>query len=199
MLLKGDLHRGNAMRTRLLLAGTALITGALLTATPVAHAEPYPAGEPGLTSDTTLIATGGSVQLTGTGYGPNDDVSIDAVYISALGHLGRTAPGPLHRFPVGSTQANAEGEWSTTINLSQTGVATLTATGSPSGVVLTTTVRVVTELPLEDDGDPNTGGGLPITGTRLTTTLIIGTLAVLTGALLIWLPLANRRRGRHTG
>lgn len=186
------------MRTRLLLAGTALITGALLTATPVAHADPYPAGEPGLTSDTALIATGGAVQLTGTGYGANDDVSIDAVYISALGHLGRTAPGPLHRFPVGTTQANAEGEWSTTINLSQTGMATLTATGSPSGVVLSTTVRVVTELPLEDDGG-NTGGGLPITGTRLTTALTIGTLAVLTGALLIWLPIATRRRGRHTG
>jgi hypothetical protein len=188
------------MRTRLLLAGTALITGALLTATPVAHAEPYPAGEPGLTSSTNLITTNGTVELTGTGYGPNDDVSIDAVYASALGHLGRAAPGPIHRFPVGSAQANAEGEWSTTITLAQTGLATITATGSPSGVVQTTTVRVVTDLPLEDDGG-NTGGGddgLPITGTRLTTALIIGTLAVITGTLLLWLPIAHRRRTRHT-
>jgi hypothetical protein len=185
------------MRTRLLLAGTALITGALFATTTAANAEPYPIGDPGLTSSTALVSSGGDVVLTGTGYGPNDDVSLDAVYVSALGHFGRAVPGQVRRFPVGSATANAEGEWSTTITLSQTGVVTVTATGSPSGVSLTTTVRVVADLPLED-GD---GGdeGLPITGPRLTLTLALGAATIVVGVILLWVPIAVRRRGRHGG
>jgi hypothetical protein len=186
------------MRTRLLLAGTALITGALFAATPAAQAEPYPAGDPALTSSTALVGAGGAVQLSGSGYGPNDDVSIDAVYASSLGHFGRSVPGQFRRFPVGSATANANGDWSTTITLEQTGVATITATGAPSGVQRTTIVRVVSDLPLEDGDGGGGEDGLPITGTRLTTAIVLGTVTVVVGAVLLWLPIALRRRGRHS-
>jgi hypothetical protein len=93
---------------------------------------------------------------------------------------------------------NANGDWSTSITLTQVGVATITSTGLESEASDTVTVTVTSALPLSDDeGDEGGGGDLPITGSSLTTAVILGSLAVVAGALLLWLPIAARRRGRH--
>jgi hypothetical protein len=184
------------MRTGMLVLAAAVTISAAIAAPGVAVAEPYPAGAVQLTTSAGTVAPGGAVDLNGTGYGANEDVDIDVVYAEALGRLGRSAPRAGALFDIVATVGtNADGDWSTSITLTQTGVATITATGQESGVSDTVTVTVAGDLPLTDDeGD---GGDLPITGSSLTTAIVVGSLAVIAGALLLWLPIAARRRGRH--
>jgi hypothetical protein len=188
------------MRTRLLLTGIAVTVGVALSAPGAALAEPYPLGAPDLAVSAATVSAGGSVELTGQGYGAEETVNIDVVYAAALGGPSSgLAHAAFALAPVASTQTDAEGNWSTTITLTQAGVATITATGAESGVSQTQTVRVLGELPLEDSEDSEDGGGLPITGPRLTTAIVLGTVTVIAGALLLWVPIAIRRRSRTSG
>jgi hypothetical protein len=184
------------MRTGILAMGAAVVISAALAAPGVAAAEPYPAGAVQLTTSAATVPPGGAVELNGTGYGDTEDVDIDVVYAEALGRLGRSAPRAGALFDIVATVGtNADGDWSTSITLTQTGVATITATGQESGVSDTVTVTVAGDLPLSDD-EGDGGDGLPITGSSLTTAIVVGAVAVIAGALLLWLPIAARRRGR---
>src|SRR5688572_3299021 len=165
------------MRTGILAMGAAVVISAALAAPGVAAAEPYPAGAVQLTASATTVAPGGAVELNGTGYGATEDVDIDVVYAGALGRLGRSAPLAAARFDIVATVGtNAEGDWSTSITLSQAGVATITATGQESGVSQTLTVTVDADLALTDE-EGDGGGDLPITGSSLTTAIVVGALA----------------------
>jgi hypothetical protein len=189
------------MRTGFLAMGAALAIGAALASPGVAVAEPYPAGAVQMTVSAGSVAAGGAIQVSGTGYGANEDVTIDVVYAEALGRLGRSAPRAGALDIVATVGTDSNGDWSTSITLTQVGVATITSTGLESGVSETATVTVGDGLPLTDDETGDGGGdgddALPITGSRLSTAILIGSLAVITGALLLWLPFAARRRGRH--
>lgn len=186
------------MRTGILAVGAAITISAALVAPGVAAAEPYPAGEVQTTVSAGTVAPGGAVELGGSGYGANEDVTIDVVYAEALGRLGRSAPHAVMRLDIVATVGtNANGDWSASITLTQPGVATITSTGLESGVSDTTTVTVTGDLPLTDEGGDK-DDALPITGSRLTTAIVIGTLAVIAGALMLWLPIAARRRSRHS-
>jgi hypothetical protein len=176
--------------------GAAVIISAAL-APGVAAAEPYPAGAVQMTVSAGAVAPGGAVEVSGTGYGASEDVEIDVVYAEAMGRLGRSAPGAAARFDVVATVGtDANGDWSTSITLTQAGVATITSTGLESGASDTLTVTVDADLALTDD-EGDDGGDLPITGSSLTTAVVLGVVAVIGGALLLWLPIAARRRGRH--
>jgi hypothetical protein len=176
--------------------GAAVMISAALAAPGVAAAEPYPAGAVQLTVSAGTVTEGGSVALNGTGYGAEEDVTIDVVYAEALGRLGRSAPraGALMEV-VATVGTDTNGDWSTSITLTQIGVATITATGLESEATDTVTVTVTSDLPLTDDEEGD--DALPITGSSLTTAIVLGSLAVVAGALLLWLPIAARRRGRH--
>jgi len=182
------------MRFRLLLVGTALTATAILAAPTTASAEPYPAGSPDITVPTATVSEGGDLTVTGTGFGANEEVALDVVYAEALGSGGTMfTVAYVRRAPVTTVTANAQGAWSASITLTQAGTATITATGQTTGVVQTTSVRVLGGLPQSDEGDDDE---LPITGPGLTAAFAIGTLAVVTGAVLLWLPIAVRRRSR---
>jgi hypothetical protein len=191
------------MRFRLMLVGTALTATAtaILAAPTTASAEPYPAGSPDITVPTATVSEGGALTVSGTGFGANEEVVIDVVYAEALrgdgGGMftvayirpGLDLVGTVRRAPIATVTANAQGAWSASITLTQAGVATITATGQTTGAVQTTSVTVLSGLPQSDEGDE-----LPITGPGLTAAFAIGTLAVVTGAVLLWLPIAVRRR-----
>ena len=177
--------------------GAAVVISAALAAPGVAAADPYPAGAVETVVSTAAVAPGGAVELSGTGYGANEEVTIDVVYAEALGRLGRSAHRAAARMDiVATTSTDSNGDWSTSITLTQAGVATITTTGLESGVSETLTVTVDADLALTDDEEGDVGD-LPITGSSLTTAIVLGSLAVIGGALLLWLPIAARRRGRH--
>jgi len=184
------------MRIRALLVPAVLALGGALIVPAAAYADPYPAGDPDVTVPTATVADEGSLELTGTGYGANETVEIDVTYAEALGRPanGGFVSAAFTRLTVVKTvDADADGNWTTSITLTQVGVATVTATGTETGVSQTVTVTVLSDLPLSDDED-----GLPITGSRLTVAILLGTVTVVAGAILLWVPIALRRRARHT-
>jgi hypothetical protein len=190
------------MGIRHLLVGTVAIA-ALAVAAP-AQAEPYPIGEPAIEVPAGTTVTEGSFQFVGHSFGPNDVVTITISYRgTGMGRLkgARVAPATVaesanaalpvslpNRAPV-VVNADANGDFVATITFTQTGLATITASGEPSGVVQSVTVNVVADT------------GLPLTGddgSTVTTAVVVGTAAVIAGALLLWLSIAVRRRGRHS-
>jgi hypothetical protein len=177
------------MGIRHLLVGTAAIA-ALAVAAP-AQAEPYPAGVPRLSVPSGTTVTTGSFQFFGHSFGPNDVVTIVVTYGQALGrdHASVVPIALTRRVAPVVVNADAEGEFVATVTFTRTGLATITASGEPSGVVESVTVNVIADT------------GLPLTGddgSTVTTAVVVGTAAVIAGALLLWLSIAVRRRGRHS-
>jgi len=183
------------MRTGVLAIAVAI--SAVLVAPGVASADPYPAGVVDMTVSEGAVAAGDAVEVSGTGFGANEIVDITVVYANALGHLGRSAPrAPTLRRALATATTDANGNWSTTLTLTEPGVATITAVGRESGATQTSTVTVAGEEALTDE-EQGDSGALPITGSRLTAAIVIGAAAVIAGAFLLWLPFAVRRRSRH--
>jgi hypothetical protein len=152
---------------------------ALLTAAP-AMAEPYPASPPITTVNQGTVSAGRGVVFSGSGYGAGEAITITVVYAN-----GETA--------TINVVADANGNFSTTVQLTQAGTATLTATGQTTHVVSSANVQVVAGPP-----PPGDGGGLPVTGaprSRLVGQLVTGASAVLLGTGLLWVTMMWRRRG----
>jgi len=173
----------HTMTSRRLAALTAAAIILILSPVPALALE-YPPPPPTLTVSAGTITVGGSVVVSGR-LGPNDTVTVSVNY---GGGGGGSVPEivPLPAVVVATTSADDAGNFSATVRLTRTGRATITATGSPSGLSASVTVRVLARA-----------GGIPTTGAsgeRLGTMLAGGAGAVALGALLLWLTLARRRR-----
>ena len=171
----------------------------LLLAIP-AHAQPYPPAESGLTVSESTLSPGESVTISGDGADPGATVTFTLKRSSsALGGSRAVAAGPrLARLvaavrpqaqssvSLGSTTANAEGEYSATLTIpssTEPGVYTLTAS-SGGEVLAVVTIRVAAASGV---------GDLPFTGGNVLPGLAIGATLIVAGGLLL-LSLKRRRR-----
>ncbi|MEU8261774.1 hypothetical protein AB0C02_14280 [Micromonospora sp. NPDC048999] len=177
----------------------------------------YPPGR-GLASLTVTLPTitlGHTFTLHGSGFAPDETVEID-VSISALPGAAPAAgtarrgdgstvamaavayarpldaqpePAPL-QFEV---TADATGAFTVPYRPTEVGRYTFSATGESSGLTASATGTVLS--PRAASPSPSSGGGLPVTGSSLSTPLKIGVGLAGVGALLVLLSLAWRRRG----
>jgi hypothetical protein len=122
------------------------------------------------------VSSGGSVTIRGQ-VAPFDTVTLMARFADGTTKV------------VATTTADENGFFSVAVTLGQAGLATVTASGSPSGQTATVSVRVLAA-----------GGGLPVTGTdgsQLGTALAVGAGGVAVGTLLVWMAFVWRRRARE--
>ena len=107
--------------------------------------ENYPAPTPGGVSDAT-VAPGATVTFSGTGFTPGEAVRVDVDYsntpvvVPGTGVNGVIILAEL--VSTFTTNADAQGGFSTPITLNEAGTYTLTATGLESGKVVTAVVSV---------------------------------------------------------
>ncbi len=163
----------------------------------------YPAQRPLLTVSSGSTKVGGSVVVTGHGFKGDEIVDISVTYAPASHALGSGGPVAQPaaftlRHDVARTVSAAhavaakDGAFSKQISLTQSGNATIAATGEQSHLTLDATVSV---LP---------GGAASVVGTKSTkrllpfanTELLIGALAVV--VLLVIAVLAWQRRSRNS-
>ncbi|MCI4065908.1 hypothetical protein MRQ36_26495 [Micromonospora sp. R77] len=170
---------------------------------------PYPPQPPVLTLDDPTIFLGQTFTLRGSGFTPNTTATID-VTVSDLpaaapaagtarqsdGSTVALAPvayvllsAPLH-FTV---QVDQNGNFTTTYRPDRIGRYTFTARDAVTGQTAVTTGTV---LPPRQPRPPHHHGGLPVTGSSLSTPMKLGGGLVGAGAVLLLLSLAWRRRGR---
>lgn len=189
-------------RTIVLLA----VVGAAL-ATPVpASAQEYPAPPTNVTVSSATVVPGEPVVFSATGgFISGESIEIDITYINGnnaarQGSAEKDTDGSgagrvvMAVFPVrraaAMITANAQGGFSTTIELTRAGTVVLTATGLQSGTTVSRTVTVVAD-------SSDAGGDLPVTGSsglRLALQVGAGATALFLGVLLVWLASDRRRR-----
>jgi LPXTG-motif cell wall-anchored protein len=192
---------------------------ALFAATAIApvaaHAVPYPADPPPAEVSDGIIEPGGTVTFSGSGFLPFEKITIDLDY----GFTDSEAAA--RREPAGgfvlaaahamlaaiTTTADANGDFSVEVPLTEPGTVTLMATGVTSGVSVSSTVEVLPTDGGDDGGEDGGGGGgddgdsdddvtLPTTGpsgTPLLIAAVTGGSAVVLGALALWLTRSRRR------
>jgi hypothetical protein len=181
---------------RLLVILAGLLAVGALAAPTAAHAQPtdpaYPPEPAAAVSDGTVEA-GDAVVFSGTAR-PFEVLTITVTYSSGNG--GNNFFAPPRRVPrvvIGTVTADAAGDWSIRVRLTETGVATLRARGPFTDV--SRQVRV-----LADGGGSGGGsGGLPrtdVAGGRLPAMVLSGIGAVLLGGLLVFGAFRWRRRTR---
>ncbi|MBM0227276.1 MULTISPECIES: hypothetical protein [Micromonospora] len=210
--------------SRIIMAFTVgLAVAAVPTAAGAAQPQPQPPGyvpQLLLTLNPTAIPLGASFTLHGSGFTPNGTVTID-VSISALPPVAAPAqgtarrsdgstvamaavayskpqssqpqPAPLHF----SVTANSAGEFEVSYTPTRVGRYTFTATDEASDPDRTASVTGVVyqkrpPKPPHHDG----GGHLPVTGASLNTPMKLGGGLLGSGAVLLLLTLAWRRRER---
>lgn len=162
------------MLRRILLAlGLALV--GLFAVSGVASATPYPAppGPPAVTVNQTIIVNGGVVIFAGGGFTPGETINITIVYNAPPSGLRANAALRLAVKAAESqtTTADASGNFSSDVKLTQTGTATITAVGLTSGKTVSLTVTVVAPGS-STTSETTTGGGVVTTET--TESLIAG-------------------------
>jgi hypothetical protein len=170
--------------------------GALLFPATAAVAHPYPPPPVSLTANVGTIVVGGTVTITGNGFGGCDLVKIYVTYGPAAAAVltpakcGATVAAPLvlpgfdH-----SVTADSNGHFVTTVKLTTVGTATITAIGFPSGFFASTTVQVTASLQqMASESDSGQSAGSNISA---------GAVAALTlPVLALALVLILRRRSR---
>ena len=107
--------------------------------------ENYPAPSPGGVSDAT-VAPGATVTFSGTGFIPGEAIRVDVDYDNAPVVVPGTGVNGViilsELINTFTTNADAQGGFSTDITLGEAGTYTLTATGLESGKVVTAVVSV---------------------------------------------------------
>jgi hypothetical protein len=167
-------------------------------AAPAAFAQEYEPVAPAGVSDGAVVP-GEPVTFSGRGFEGGETISIDVTYDgnAPAAYEGERSAGTvvlagLPQEVVDTVQASEDGTFSTSVVLTRTGTAVLTATGLSSGVTATATVKVL--APGQDGGED--AGALPTTGSDdLPGHLITGMGAVLAGAALVAFAVWLRRRG----
>jgi hypothetical protein len=171
---------------RLVLLFVAVFGAFLFPATAaVAHPDPYPAPPVSLTANVGTIVVGGTVTITGDGFGGCDRVQIyvtygpaDAVSLapaSCGASAVQTHPGSGHTVTV-----DANGHFVTTVRLTTVGTATIIAIGAPSGFYASTTVQVTAALQqMANESDSGQSAGASVSaGAVLALTLPLLALAL---------------------
>jgi hypothetical protein len=184
---------------RLLITLTAV--GGLFFTPVAALAEPgYPIEPPDSAVSRGTVAAGGSVIFSGKGFMPGEPISIDVTF-GAVGAALHTTELPSRASLVNAAfmmaKATSSGTFSTRLKLKQSGRATLTATGTISGVVVNQGVTVVVAEPA---GSVGSGEKLPVTGQparHSLTEIGLGLGTILVGALLVFGAIRSRRREVH--
>jgi LPXTG cell wall anchor motif len=182
-------------------AGLTLLAAPVYAQTTTTEPEPYPPTTSGLTVSETTLSPGETFTASGSGAEPGARVTFTLRRSStALGADQAVAAGPrlaglvaairpqAQSVSLGSTTANAEGEYSATLRIpldTDPGLYSLIASsgGEVLGVV---TIRVVA-------GGGVTQLGLPFTGGNVLPGLAIGATLIVAGGLLL-LSLKRRRR-----
>jgi 5'-nucleotidase len=187
---------------RKLVSALSVAAGLSLLAGP-AHAQTYPPDSAGLTVSESALSPGESFTISGDGAKPGAIVTFRLTRSSSTLGIGRrgVAAGPgLARavaavrpqaqssVSLGSTTANAEGEYSATLTIpagTDPGIYTLSAS-SGGEVLAVVTIRVIAA---------SSAGGLPFTGSDVGPGLAIGASLIVAGGLLL---VAVRRRTRSS-
>jgi hypothetical protein len=181
---------------------------AVLIAPAVAHAEPYPDQPPDSSVSEGTVSDGGAVTFSGGGFLPGETISVEVHYGSSdsTAALSDRATGgfvlaavALPRAARFEVTASSDGTFSTPVTLTQTGTATIVATGLTSGVTVTSTVHVTVAEDNNNNNNNSAGGGntLPTTGgsgRTMAMEIAGGVGAIALGAVLLWLTSAWRRR-----
>ncbi|MEH1124627.1 hypothetical protein [Micromonospora sp. CPCC 206061] len=184
------------MRVRWTLISLVAASSVSLLPATAATAQPtYPPTAPTLTVSAGAVTVGDAVTIQGSNFGSNDQISIDVSYQDTTGaRFGSGSSGaivpvalPLPIGVVKTVRADADGNFQTSVVLTRVGRAVITATGSPSGVSASATVRVYAK-----------GEALPTTGDDggIVTRLQIGAGAVAAGVVLVFGAMLLRRRSR---
>lgn len=166
------------------------VGGGLLVPAAAASADPYPIISPLLSVSAGTVVVGSDVTVTGTGYGPDENVNVTTVVqTTAIGRLGEAAG--VHQAAARRATAvtDGAGSFSITLRLDEVGLVIITGTGLTSGASASATVRVVPE-----------GGVLPVTGDdgRNLWLFLIGAAVVASGVVLVVLT-RSRRPSRPRG
>lgn len=146
--------------------------------TVAAQAAPdYPAGPSAVVSAGTVVP-GQALSFGGSGFTAGEIIDITVTQTSAVagGAIGSMGGGASMSVPViikpaasqsMTTVAAADGSFSTSITLNETGTHTLTATGRTSGVTVSQVVKVVASLDSEAGlSGSNNGAGSNVAGTE---------------------------------
>lgn len=211
---------------RKFLLALALALVGLFAVAGVASAAPYPGppNPPGVTVNQTIIVNGGVVIFAGGGFTPGETINITIIYNAAPSGLRANAALRLAAKAAESqtTTADASGNFTSGVRLTQAGTATITATGLTSGKTFSTTVTVVAEggntspgtttvagqttaagevttanaAPVTAGADGTGGAGLASTGASVAGPLTIGAAALIAGLSLLFFGtrLAIRRK-----
>ena len=157
----------------------------------------YPAQSPLLTVSSGSVSVGSSVTVSGRGFQGGEGVDISVTYGPASHALGSGGPVAqpaaftLRHSAVSAlhTLAASDGEFSTRVPLTQTGKATITATGEQSHLSVAATVSV---MPATSAASAkSTKSALPFASNKLL--MLAAAIVVLLGAALLVL----RRRSRN--
>ena len=130
---------------RRLLTVAVAASGLLVAGAGMAAAvQPYPIPPPAVTVNTGVIVEGDSVIVSGVNFGPGETVEVDPVFQgAAYGQLGRSAGRALVAAVPVQTVADANGSFSTPVQLERVGQYIITATGLTTGRSGSVTVRVL--------------------------------------------------------
>jgi LPXTG-motif cell wall-anchored protein len=183
---------------RKLAALVAIATAALFVSAGSASAEYTPTTEQGTTSRST-VTEGGTVVFSydGGDFVPGTPITISVTYNNNVG--GGAGSSGLMLAPrtavVGTTTADANGNFDTTVELTEPGLATLTASGAArDGGTLNVVTQVRVLAAGSAAGTGGTGGAaLPRTGSDIGTQLWIGAGLLALGASLVALTVARKR------
>jgi hypothetical protein len=183
------------MRARRFLILLAAI-GGLLTVPVAAHADPdptptvgYPIEPPASAVSDATVEEGATVIFSGRGFLPHELITINVSYRDSGAALHGTDQVTFIGAAYRTIHATGAGTFAISIRLSESGIATLTATGAISHITVTQEVHAVVS---------GSAGTLAVTGQsgrHWTTELAVGFGAILVGGLLALT--AMRLRGRR--
>jgi LPXTG-motif cell wall-anchored protein len=147
----------------------------LLGMAPAPAQEPYPPAPPRLSVSTGTVVVGGSVVLTGAGFVPREEIMIGVSTVPLA------TPGA-----VLDATADAGGNFTAAVTLTEPGRTTITVTGRTSGISGSVVVTVLAP-----------GETLPETGGSGRSLLRIGGAVLAAGVVLLLVGLLRWRRREH--
>lgn len=191
------------------------VLGLLAISRVASAAPPYPPGPVGVLGVSSSTLDGpGPVDVTGSGMDPFEIVDVTITYSGPIGLRANKALLLANSTVVAtSVKADATGHFSATVNLTQNGTATITATGRTSGRSQSIVVRVgpvspgtttvepptgsVTAIPAAVGGSGGTGG-LASTGVSIAGPLTVGASALIVGLGLLFFGTRLVIRRKHS-
>lgn len=189
------------MVRRLVVLLAAMIGLVAVPVTAMAAPAPYPPGAPSITLSPSTITLGGTITISGTGFGPGEVIDITFT-VQSTGLRAHGAAFVALATPAQHVTASAEGSFTTSAVMDTEGTIQITATGETSGFTASATETVTAAASTTTAATVATttaAAGLPNTGvnrTMLVIGIVGGALAIIIGGGLVWL--GASRRPRHS-